>query len=372
MNMTAFPLRLFVALALVVSLPGAIQAAKEKKPDKPEAGKDEEPSSKGEGQYGGFGGKASGGAGHPTVKVKNAADLQTAMKKGNVNIVIEASVIDLDKGIDTTASNITIDGQGCTIRGDKIPARGGSHVLKFINGKNLIVKNLRLRNGPDNISFMGAKDIVVDHVSSTGSGDDGISIAYGSENATITHCYIAGCTRAIFLKYKGTNRITVDHTVIMKNWIRAPLLVDVKEFDVRNNIMMDWDQHATNPSGKDCNGNVMGNLYIMHDFAHGKKHSAIYWGGAGKPGKVFLKDNGFRNCHTENKSTTEAPLPAPAIVPAYTTDLDKLEKTLMSETAGSGCMPRDSVDKEYLKATEWKVGHDTAFRIPKTNEALPK
>lgn len=319
------------------------------------------------GNYGGFGGQATGGAGHPTVKVKTAGDLQSALEKGNVHIVIEAPLIELPKGITSKASNITIDGQGCTIRGDKIPPRGGSHILKFIGGKNFIVKNLRLRNGPDNLSLMGCKDIVVDHVSTTGSGDDGISIAYGCENATVTHCYIAGCTRAIFVKYKRTNRVTVDHTLIMQNWVRAPLLVDVNLFDVRNNLIMDWDQHGTNMTGKDCNGNVMGNVYVMHKYCKGKPHGVIY----GKAGKVFIKDNAFRDCHTTVKSSTDAPLETPAIVPAYTTDMEKLEKALLSETDGAGCMPRDKVDKLYLEAKKWRVTHDDAFRIPETGKPLP-
>lgn len=314
----------------------------------------------GGGKYGGWGGHATGGAGHATVHVKSAADLQAAVKKGNCTILIDVPSIDVTKDITTTASNITIDGQGCTLHGDRLSARGGGAILKFENGKNFVVKNLRLRNGPDNISFKTCSDILLYHVSTTGSGDDGFSVAYGSTNCTISHCFDAGCTRAVFCKYKNTDKITVAHTIMIKNWIRAPKMTDVANFDVRNCINMDWDQHGANIEGKNCNGNVMGNIYIMHKGATGKKHGSMYIHGAGK---VFIKDCVYRDCTNPFKSSTDSPIPAPPIVPAYTTNMSALEQQLMSDTSGAGCMPRDKIDKDYLAATSWKVGHDTPFRL---------
>lgn len=322
---------------------------------------------KGGGQYGGWGGNVTGGANGKKIEVSNAKELEAALKAGNCTILVKASEIPVDKTITTKAANITIDGQGNTIRGDKLGRE--TQMLNFEGAKNILIKNVRLRNGGDNVQFKGATDVCLHHVSSTGSGDDGIAFAYGSKNGTISHCFIGGCTRSIFLKYAGTNRITVHHTIIMKHWERGPLIDGVKEYDFRNNLIMDWKDYGT-CSMPNANGNIMGNVYLLHDYAKGKKDSAINTAS----GKVYVKDNAFKNCTAKPtvKSTLSEPISSPEIVPAYITDMDKLEKLLMSDTDGAGCMPRDTVDKAYFAAKEWTVNHDIPFRIPKSGDPLPK
>jgi pectate lyase len=322
-------------------------------------------------KYGGFGAAATGGAGHSTIEVRTYEELRDALLKGNANVVVKVPEIFVLERIETKASNITVDGRGATIRGDKMKSRT-DQMLKFSGGKNLIVKNCRFRNGGDNLAFYkGAQDIVVAHCSSTGAGDDGISISNGAGNATITHCFLAGNTRAVFCKYQGTSRITVDHCIICKFWIRGPMFSDVDLFDVRNNLIMDWVLYGIKPEAG-SNGNVMGNLCVL------TKPSVKAENGVNliRPGRVFVKDNGFRgNARPGNEarmgSTASAPLDAPPIVPAYTADLGALEHSLMSDTAGAGCMPRDSVDKAYLAATNWHVSESIPFRIPETGEPLP-
>lgn len=317
------------------------------------------------GKYGGWGGHVTGGEKGKTIQVSTVAELADAMKKGNCTILIKAKELHIDKKVATTASNITIDGQGATIWGDKLTRE--MQMLHFEGSKNIFVKNIRLRNGGDNISFKTCSDILLYHVSTTGAGDDGFSCAYGCKNVTISHCFDAGCTRAVFCKYNETDKITISHTVILKNWIRAPKMFGVPNFDVRNCIFMDWDQHAADIDTS--SGNLMGNLYIMHKFATGKRHGVSYF--AGKVGKVYFKDNVLRDCTNPNKSTTDSPIQAPPIVPPYTTNIPALEQQLMSDTSGAGCMPRDSVDKQYLAATTWKVGSTQPFRLNAGGDAKP-
>lgn len=325
-------------------------------------------------KYGGFGGSATGGAGKPSVEVKSFAELKAALAKGNATILIKTAVIECPEPITTGADNITLDGQGATLRGDKIAA--ANKAILTLGGKNLIVRNLRLRNGPENLFFKGAQKVLVDHVSSTGANADGISFMNGTKDATLTHCFMAGCTKAVQVRRQGEpGRITMDHCLLTKSFFRSPIFEAVREFDVRNNLIMDWGPYGFMSSNPECAGNIMGNLFVLNEGAPGNKQAAITWDSrqAKKvPGKVFMKDNVFRNCSTEKKSTTDAPRTAPAIVPAYTTDLEALEKKLLSDTEGAGCMPRDRVDKDYLAAKKWQVTHDNGFRIPKTGEELPK
>lgn len=301
-------------------------------------------------KYGGYGAHVTGGEGHPIVEVKRLKELKDAPTKGNAIIQVKAD-IDIPARLETKASNITLDGLGqATLRGDKITNRS-MQMLRF-GGKNIIIKNVHCRNGGDNLEFHGAKDVVCDHVSCTGSGDDGISLGYGAENCTITHCFLAGCTRGIFVKYNDTKRVTVDHCIICKIHMRAPLVDNIDGFDVRNNLIIDWGALGTRISGAKCNGNVMGNIYVAEK---GLKEKAIIFGPTEpgqeiKVGNIYIADNVFRNCETKSqtKGNVDKPLAAPDILPRYTTDLVTLEQQLLSDTAGAGCMPRDAIDKAYL------------------------
>lgn len=341
----------------------------------------------GKGGYAGYGKNATGGAGKPNVEVKTFKELSDALKKGEAVIVLKADIVIPrsagKQAIESSASNITLDGEGHTIYGDNMPpgdpdikeGRGTNHVLKFNSGKNFIIKNLRMRNceGGGHLCFYkGASDIVIDRCSLTGACNKAIAIENGSHDATVTNCFMAGNTRALFFKYENTRHITMDHNVVIKLHLRAPLADDVDGFDVRNNLIMDWNEMGTRLSGKNCNGNVMGNIYAQ---TNKNSHRAILFAGSEPKqpvtiGKVHIADNVFRNCSQEpkTKQTADKPLDAPAISPPYTTDLEKVEKALLSETEGAGCMPRDAADKAYLTAKEWKVTVGKAFIVP---EALP-
>src|SRR5262249_23018844 len=150
----------------------------------------------------------------------------------------------------------------------------------------------------------------------------------------------------IFNKYGETNKVTVDHCLITKQWIRGPLCSDCVEFDVRNNVQMDWVLWSMRAEGAKSLGNFMGNLYIASkDLTGNAKDKTLY---TATHAQAYFKDNQFRNCAGDNKATLDKPVPAPPIVPAYTTDLTALEKSLLSDTSGAGCMPRDKIDKAYI------------------------
>ncbi len=317
------------------------------------------------------------------MEVSTLKELTEALKKGNATILMKADV-DLPKdtpghGITTTASNITLDGQGHSITGDNLPTsqvregRGSGQMLTFSGGKNLIVKNLRIRNSNSggNLRFsQGACDAVVDHVSSNGCCNKGIAVSNGAHDVTITHCFIGGCTRPIFCKYDDARNITVDHCIITKLWMRAPMMEDIKVFDVRNNLVRDWVAIGARMEGATTSGNIMGNIYqlpseIPEEYKKNvKPDKAILYPTGTQVGKVYIADNEFRNCSTASaKSTVDRPLAAPEIVPPYSTDFAKLEKMLLSETEGAGCMPRDDLDKAYLASKEFLKAQGSPLRI---------
>src|SRR6185436_14332654 len=112
----------------------------------------------------------------------------------------------------------------------------------------------------------GAYNILFSHVSSTGAGDDGISIGYGAHDVTVQYCFLAGNTRSIFLKYGTTNRISIHHTWIMKQWIRGPLVSTNVMADIRNIGVEDWSLWGTRFESK-ASGNIVNSTFRLGTYA---------------------------------------------------------------------------------------------------------
>src|SRR5262249_49622969 len=79
-------------------------------------------------------------------------------------------------------SFVTVEGSGATL----YVADGGYANLIDVRGHDVIVRNIHLRNGSDNLRAQDptAYNVVFSHISSTGSGDDGISIGFGAHDVT--------------------------------------------------------------------------------------------------------------------------------------------------------------------------------------------
>src|SRR5262249_58710 len=139
-----------------------------------------------------------------------------------------------------------------------------------VDGHDVIVRHLRLRNGGDNLRANGpkAQNIVFSHISTTGSGDDGISIAFGAHDVTVQYCFFAGDTPPLFLKSGETTNISVHHNWLVKQWIRGPLISSAVHADLRNNIIQDWDGWAERFESE-SSGNVVNSLFILGAFARG-------------------------------------------------------------------------------------------------------
>jgi hypothetical protein len=253
--------------------------------------------------------------------------------------------------------NLTIEGGGATLDGAGM--KEGSAILD-IRTNDVIVRDLRLRNGDDNLRIDGpeAYRVVVTHVSSTGSGDDGISIGYGAHDVTVQYTLVAGSTRSVYCKYSGTSNISLHHSWLQKGAIRSPIFSGAIVADVRNVIVEDWGQWGSRFEDG-ATGNVVASLFALSSYAvqvGGKPHAALRFKGAGP---VYLAGNAVRGAaQALIPGTSAAPIAAP---PVTTFPVAEMEKVVR---ARAGCLPRDAVDTAYVTAASgWKVSETEPLRL---------
>ena len=148
-----------------------------------------------------------------------------------------------------------------------------------MRGHDVIVRNIHLRSGSDNLRAQDptAYNVVFSHVSSTGSGDDGISIGYGAHDVTAQWCFLAGNTRSMFLKYDETTNVSIHHSWVQKQWSRGPHGIEHVMADVRNVIVEDWTMWGMRFED-DSSGNMVNSLFALGPYARsvgGKANSAL-------------------------------------------------------------------------------------------------
>ena len=232
----------------------------------------------------GFGATTPGGAGGSVIQVTEATEaaVRAAFSQANGGHAIVrfevAGPIAIHAPLPKiTGAFVTIDGNGATLYGGAVFPR--AKALIEVAGHDVIVKNLRLRNGGDNLRAQGGKayNVVFRHISSTGAADDGISVGYGAHDVTIQHCFLAGNTRSIFMKYGATTNISVHHTWIQKQWVRGPLVSQSVFADIRNVIVEDWTLWGARFE-KEASGNVVDSLFVLSPFGKsvgGKPNSPL-------------------------------------------------------------------------------------------------
>jgi len=313
----------------------------------------------------GFGAQTTGGSGgrvititEPTEDAVRAA-FADAAGSGNaiIRFAVEQPIPIINKLPILSKPNLTIEGGGTTLDGSAM--KEGSAIVD-IRTNDVIVHDLRLRNGDDNLRVDGpeAYRVVITHVSSTGSGDDGISIGYGAHDVTVQYSFVAGSTRSIYCKYSGTTNISLHHDWIQKGAIRSPIFSGAIVADVRNVIVEDWGQWGSRFEDG-ASGNVVASLFALSPYAAqvgGKPHSALRFKAAGP---VYVAGNAVRGV-TEPliSGTATAPIAAPPVTTSSVGEMEKLVR------ARAGCLPRDDVDTAYVKtASGWKVSETEPLRL---------
>ena len=188
------------------------------------------PSAEGYGKY------TTGGTGGKVVIVKSLGEFGSALKtSGKKTIVFQCAGEVKAGGI---PSGTTILGQ--TAPGDGITIRGGISL-----SNDVILRYIRVR-GPagDNIGKTGGSDIILDHVSTSWSTDESISI-YHCKNVTIQWTLIAeplGPEHAFGGIWGGPNN-TYHHNMFAHCQSRAPRFTGgVGNCDYRNNVNYNWER----------------------------------------------------------------------------------------------------------------------------------
>lgn len=312
----------------------------------------------------GFGATTAGGDGGREIRIREATEeaVRAAFEDANTGgpavlrfeiadrIVVARSLPPL------TASHLTLEGHGATL----IAAPGTAPTLIDIRGRDVVVRDLRLRNGYDNLRIQGehAADVVVSHVSSTGAVDDGISIAYGAHRVTVQWAFLAGNTRSLFLKYGATTDISIHHSWILKQWTRGPLVSSGAFADIRNVVVEDWTLWGMRFEAE-ARGNIVDSLFVLgpHAAASGGKATAALR--LVQSGAVYAAGNVFAGlAHPADAGSATEPLPAPPVA------TDPVPVMAPRVRARAGCLPRDAIDRAYIEiANDWTVTEGLPLRL---------
>jgi hypothetical protein len=313
----------------------------------------------------GFGTETNGGAGGRVITISEPTEdaVRAAFEDANttgkavIRFQVTRPIAIVKKLPILNKPELTIEGGGATLDGSNM--KSGSAILD-IRTNDVIVRDLRLRNGDDNLRVDGpeAYRVVITHVSSTGSGDDGVSIGYGAHDVTLQYSFLAGNTRSIYCKYSGTNNVSLHHNWIQKGAIRSPIFSGAITADMRNVIVEDWGQWGSRFEDG-ATGNVVGSLFALSADAvksGGKPHAALRFKEAGR---VYVSGNAVKGQTLPLiAGTSEAPIPAP---PVTTFGVKEMEKVVR---ARAGCLPRDAVDLAYINVTSgWKVSETEPLRL---------
>ena len=321
-------------------------------------------------QYQGFGAQTKGGEGgtvftvaEPTYNaVKSAIDKAKANSKAGKKsriVFTTPGPITVTQALKVEANNLTIEGNGVTlVAGPSL--RNSTNVTLGIYGHDVIVRDMRLRDGGDNLRAQGygAYNIVFSHISSTGAKDDGISIGYGAHDVTVQYSFLAGNTRSIFIKYNGVTRVSIHHTWVMKQWIRGPL-VNGAVVDFRNNIVEDWTMWGVRFENG-ASGNVVNSLFGYSPYAKatfGKplngvnvRGASVYVNGVSYAGTAAAGPN------AQSTASKEVP-----VAPVTTQSVAEMEPIVRAQ---AGAMPRDAVDTAYVNSgNNWRIGRTTPLRL---------
>lgn len=354
-------MRVALALGLVLSLTAPACADADREP-RPPASRPAEARLASE-PFEGFGATTKGGAGGRVIRIREATEaavrraFQDAAREGRAIIRFEVDApIAIGHALPhLTAPHVTIEGGGATLDGSAI---GNGPALVDVRTHDVIVRDLRLRNGYDNLRVQGpdAFDIVITHVSSTGSQDDGISIGYGAHDVTVQYALLAGNTRSVFIKEGGTTNVSLHHSWIQKGWARSPLVSGPARTDLRNLIVEDWGEWGTRFEDG-ASGNVIASLFVLSPYAHrhGAKPDAALR--VVKAGPVFTADNAFRGAAVAAAGDAAEALPAPAVHTASVAEMERLVRER------AGCLPRDEIDRHYIALADgWTVAEAAPLR----------
>jgi Pectate lyase len=301
--------------------------------------------------YQGFGATTRGGTGGAVVRVTTLADsgpgsLREALSGGNRTVVFDvAGEIALSTYLYVYGANITIDGfsapaPGITLKNYGLIIRGnrGAH--------DIIVRGIRVRGAAiDGIQVANsAYNVVIDHVSVTGSLDGNIDITEGARDVTVSWSIIGGNEKNMLVKYNAS-RVSLHHNLFTASAQRSPQIriddsttavASGTTADIRNNVIANWGTGHGSVVWYGPWANVVNNYYVAAGARHPLTVTAARAHVAGNlaPGLADVNEQG-NEAH---------PFAAPPV------DTQEACSAAALVLAQAGARPLDALDQRLLTA----------------------
>lgn len=311
-----------------------------------------------------------------------------------------------------------------TIAGQSAPGGGIALVdnqLTFANVHDVIVRNLRFRNGPDDgIAFSRhTRRVIVDHCSVSWATDENVGFHGDNQDITLSHLINAECLHfgghhkgphsAGYLVARGANRVSIHHNYISGNGWRNPQFVGNRSgfgernrygtphpaFDFRNNVIYNCGSGTRIKYG--ARVNMVNNLYLRGP--QGQTEPPLWFFNDMNGGGAWLSGNEWAGqepgqdqwamasvgtsslTEEEMAQTTQDvsrckladPVPAP---PITTVPAAELRRSLLPRV---GALPHDPVDRRLVREIQHKGGelsaksrtHDSPIPEPAAGEPRP-
>ena len=247
----------------------------------------------------GFGAAATGGRGGEVFHVVNTLNTNAGTYEGPDGynrgtlrwaLLSEASslprtiVFDVSGTVALT-SQITFENSNMTVAGQTAPGQGLSTSGRpwlFESGNNLVIRHVRNRlgrnGGQDSMGVEGGTNIIFDHVTSTWSNDEALSVAKDGTLVTVQHSFIyeglnhSGHGYGSLIRPDIDSKVSYHHNLYANNESRNPRPGTYNsrtlDFDFRNNVVYNWGDRAGYSGGSSegnpehVNMNFVGNYVI--------------------------------------------------------------------------------------------------------------
>ncbi len=333
----------------------------------------------------GFGANTPGGTGKPVYRVSNlndsgAGSLREALSSGNRNITFDISgTIALSGPIDVQGAFITLDGSsapapGITLQNYGLRLRQSSVSNPSIPIHDIIIRGIRIRNAGNNIVgpedgimvAFGSNNIYIEHVSIEGSSDGNLDITEGAHDVTVAWSILAKPDpdqKNMLLTYKPY-RLTLHHNLFVSATQRNPnmaydpnnheLATDTS-MDMRNNLVWGWGGGLGTRIRDGARANLVNNYYYAGGGSGAKPDKAViicregFTDAISCPlapesfARVFVQGNySLDGVELNDRGTETIPFNAPSV-----TTIDA-ETAACNVRKSAGALPRDATDLSYL------------------------
>ncbi|MFH1506220.1 MAG: C1 family peptidase [archaeon] len=273
--------------------------------------------------------------------------LRDALSEGcrYITFAVEGT-IELQSMLLVNYDYMTIDatnapGSGITITAN--PGFTNSDLMQILNGKQVVLKNLRFRNKPtasigaDLFVRPSAANVLIDHCSFTGSAYYNFYLD-GAKNVTVQYSIIGNNQKNVYLR-NGIN-LSFHHNLLVSGQSYNPQVYSTSYFDLVNNVMYDWNSIDTYPGTyirSAAQGNLIKNYYLPG--AQSNLQNTVYISGS----SVYMSGNEIPpECTTTG--TTEIPFSTPAVT---TYPAEENFNIVLNE---AGACPRDSTDQALIES----------------------